>query len=109
MNYIALENFSGIISMAKGQVREIPNSSLANDLVKAGFIKKYVADNTEALNAELDNASKKMAELEEKNNKLIEQIAELTEKNTELENLLSEAKEADSDNASNDAKTKKSK
>lgn len=38
MRYKALKSFSGLISMAMGEVREITNSSLINDLLKAGYI-----------------------------------------------------------------------
>lgn len=37
--YIALVSFCGTISMAEGEVRDIPDPSLAEDLLKAGYIK----------------------------------------------------------------------
>lgn len=70
MKYEALENFSGVISMVKGQVREIPNLSLANDLIKAGLIKKYVANSNESLKEELEKATIKINELIDENEKL---------------------------------------
>ena len=42
--YRALTSFSGIISMAQGEVREISDSALVKDLLDAGYIKK--ADKT---------------------------------------------------------------
>lgn len=36
--YKAKINFAGIISMKKGEVKEIADSKLANDLIKAGYI-----------------------------------------------------------------------
>ena len=38
MQYKALVSFSGVISMSAGQVRVISDKSLADDLVKAGYI-----------------------------------------------------------------------
>lgn len=38
MQYKALVSFSGVISMSAGQVREISDKALADDLVKAGYI-----------------------------------------------------------------------
>lgn len=43
MRYIALVSFSGAISMHKGEIREISDSSLVNDLLKAGYITPYEA------------------------------------------------------------------
>lgn len=41
--YKALVSFSGIISMAKGEVRDIPDRSVAEDLLKAGYIEETEA------------------------------------------------------------------
>ncbi len=38
MTYKAMISFSGLISMAEGEVREISDSSLADDLLKCGYI-----------------------------------------------------------------------
>ena len=47
MIYRALVSFTGvIISMAAGEVREIPNPSVVNDLIRAGYI-ELVNDNPE--------------------------------------------------------------
>jgi hypothetical protein len=40
MMYKALISFTGLVSMAKGDVREISDISLANDLLKAGYIEE---------------------------------------------------------------------
>ena len=45
MQYKALVSFSGKIAMAMGQVEEISDLSLANDLLKAGYIIPFEADN----------------------------------------------------------------
>lgn len=36
----ALVSFSGLISMAKGQVREINDKAIVEDLLKAGYIEE---------------------------------------------------------------------
>lgn len=38
MRIRAIENFSGPISMSKGEERELDNEPLLNDLLKAGYI-----------------------------------------------------------------------
>lgn len=38
MRIRAIENFSGLISMSKGEERELDNEPLLNDLLKAGYI-----------------------------------------------------------------------
>lgn len=63
--------------MCKGEVREIPNEELAEELIKASFIKVYKPDNIKELKQELENANSKIVELE----KTIEEL------NAELEKL----------------------
>lgn len=77
MKYEAIESFSGIISMSKGEVREIPNEDLAKELMKAGFITKYKPDNAKDLKKELEDANAKIEELE----KTIDEL------NAEIESL----------------------
>lgn len=40
MLYKAKVSFSGLISMAEGEVKEILDSSIAKDLLNAGYIEK---------------------------------------------------------------------
>lgn len=44
MLYKAIVSFSGNISMTSGQIREISDESLVNDLLKANYIIPYEAD-----------------------------------------------------------------
>ena len=44
MMYKALISFTGLVSMAKGDVREISDISLANDLIKARYIEEVKKD-----------------------------------------------------------------
>lgn len=41
MLYLATTSFSGQINMAKGKIGEIPDQSLADDLLKAGYVIPY--------------------------------------------------------------------
>lgn len=50
MMYKAEISFTGIISMTKGDVREISDVSLANDLLKAGYIKQVTEKKTKSPN-----------------------------------------------------------
>lgn len=47
MLYMATVSFSGNISMYEGEVRELSDSSLIEDLTKAGYIIKYEATKKE--------------------------------------------------------------
>ena len=38
--YVALVSFCGAVSMAEGEVREIPDLAIAKDLTQAGYIKE---------------------------------------------------------------------
>ena len=38
--YQALKSFGGIVSMKKGDIKEINDVNIANDLLNAGYIKK---------------------------------------------------------------------
>ena len=40
MVYRALKSFSGVISMSMGEVREITDQKIVNDLLNAGYIVK---------------------------------------------------------------------
>lgn len=40
MVYRALVSFSGLVSMAMGEAREISNKSIANDLLNVGYIEE---------------------------------------------------------------------
>ena len=44
MRYKALVSFSGMLSMAEGEVREISDKALIDDLTKAGYITEVKAD-----------------------------------------------------------------
>lgn len=104
MKYIALQNFSGVISMSKGDVREIPNDALAKDLMRANLIEKYVPNASKEIKEELETANSTIAELKEVNNKLVEENSKLVEENTELKALL-ESEDKDSSNGNSDVST----
>ena len=60
MMYKALISFTGLVSMAQGDVREISDVSLANDLLKAGYIEEAKEDKPEEKpKAETKKAPKK--------------------------------------------------
>ena len=40
MLYKALVSFSGVVSMAMGEIKEIEDESIANDLLNVGYIEK---------------------------------------------------------------------
>lgn len=114
--YEAIESFSGIISMAQGEVREIPDETLAKDLIKSKFIKKYVPDNAKAIKEELDKANKTIEDLTNENLELKEEIETLKaqlptaegEKTPDKENNESDDENKDDDNneSSENAKEK---
>ena len=46
--YKALKSFSGVISMAEGDVKDISNPIIVKDLVKAGYIAEVKPAETKA-------------------------------------------------------------
>lgn len=62
MKVRAIENFSGLISMSKGEERELDNELLLADLLKAGYIEEIAP-------VQQKNAQKGSAENESKRNK----------------------------------------
>lgn len=38
MAYRATKSFSGLVSMVKGEVRELEDEKIVNDLIKSGYI-----------------------------------------------------------------------
>ena len=60
MAYIACVSFSGNkLSMAKGQIREITDSALVDDLLKAGYIIPYEATDKKAVSEEKPKTRRK--------------------------------------------------
>ena len=55
----ALVSFSGIISMAKDEIREISDSSIVKDLLNAGYIEEVVSDVKEKPKTRKKTSSKK--------------------------------------------------
>lgn len=84
MKYEAIESFSGIISMAKGEIRDIPNDALVKDLMKAKLIKN-IHQLMKNIKDELESANSLINELTEENKMLKEQIEELSTINKESE------------------------
>jgi hypothetical protein len=46
--YKALTSFSGLVSMRKGEVRDISDLAIVEDLTKAGYIEPVVSEKTKA-------------------------------------------------------------
>lgn len=80
----AIESFSGIISMAKGEIRDIPNDALVKDLMKAKLIKN-IHQLMKNIKDGLESANSLINELTEENKMLKEQIEELSTINKESE------------------------
>lgn len=60
--YVALVSFCGSVSMAKDEVREIPDLSLVKDLTQAGYIKEAKAKKTDKEGAKSEKADSKANE-----------------------------------------------
>lgn len=58
MRYKALKTFGGKVSMAEGEVREISDSSIANDLLQAGYVEEVKDLPKAGLNAEVKPVKK---------------------------------------------------
>ena len=46
--YKALKSFSGLVSMRKGEVRDISDLAIVEDLTKAGYIEPVETEKTKA-------------------------------------------------------------
>jgi hypothetical protein len=66
MKYKALVSFTGLMSMAMGEVREISDPSISSDLIKAGYIEEFKGEKKapEAPQAEAPKAEAKEPEAE---------------------------------------------
>lgn len=102
MKYEAIESFSGIISMSKGEVREIPNEDLAKELINAGFIAKYKPDNAKELKKELEEANSKIEELENTINELNAELESLKTSDENPDENSDENSDEDLDNNSDE-------
>lgn len=49
MKVKALISFSGLISMSKGEVRDIANKEIYEDLLKAKYVEKVKTDNKKSV------------------------------------------------------------
>ena len=57
--YKALKSFSGLISMARGEIREIKDSALVADLLKCGYIEEAGEEAVKEVPAEKKATKKK--------------------------------------------------
>lgn len=64
--YIVRQNFSGIVAGSEGQVIDIKDKAIANDLLNAGYIEVYNEKNknTSELKKENESLKKEKANLE---------------------------------------------
>jgi hypothetical protein len=60
--YKALKSFSGLVSMRKGEVREISDLAISNDLLKAGYIEEIGSKKEPKTEPETKKAGKKKSE-----------------------------------------------
>lgn len=59
MKYKALIGFSGVVTMAQGEIKEIDNPDVAKDLLRAKFIEEVKEDKGAKAPAEEKKAEKK--------------------------------------------------
>lgn len=62
MQYKALISFSGLISMSMGEVREITDQKIVNDLLNAGYIAKIIEIKKEEETKKTKKGGKKKSE-----------------------------------------------
>ena len=61
MKYRAKVSFTGLVSMAKGDIRDISDVSIANDLLKAGYIEELKPEKAKAPEKTAEKAPAKKA------------------------------------------------
>lgn len=59
MEYRALVSFSGIISMAMGEIREIDDEPIAKDLLRAGYIEELKEMDTKVAESSKETKNKR--------------------------------------------------
>ncbi len=59
MAYRALVSFSGIISMAMGEIREIDDEPIAKDLLRAGYIEELKEMDTKVAESSKETKNKR--------------------------------------------------
>lgn len=59
MKVKALVNFSGAVSMSKGQQQDIENDILLDDLIQAGYVEPVAISQTKTTRKNVKNESKR--------------------------------------------------
>jgi ribosomal protein S19E (S16A) len=59
--YKALKSFSGLVTMAENDIKEIKDEKIVKDLLKAGYIEK-VKDETKNIKKDIENVVDKVEE-----------------------------------------------
>ena len=59
MPYRALLSFSGLISMASGEIRDISDIDIVKDLLKAGYIEEYNPEPNKVVTKSKTNTKRK--------------------------------------------------
>ena len=61
--YKALKSFSGLVSMTKGQIKDIKDENIINDLLRCGYIEKVeneIKEKVEKVEEEIKEEVKKV-------------------------------------------------
>lgn len=62
MAYKALKSFSGLVSMKKGDIKEIKDQEIANDLLRAGYIEEVGGEKPKSSKSSVKPAKSKGGE-----------------------------------------------
>ena len=71
--YRALISFSGLISMAEGEIKEIADKAMAKDLLNAGYIEEVTPDHPSDAPAEEKPKDKPRKKSTRKKKKVVEE------------------------------------
>ena len=69
MKYRALVSFTGSVSMAGGEVREISDLAIAKNLLKVGYVEEVKEKVTEKVTKDTETGTEKVAEKKTKSPK----------------------------------------
>lgn len=64
--YKALISFSGLVTMAKGEIKELKDEGIIKDLLRAGYIEEVKKDTEKIIKNEIKKDVEKIVEVVEK-------------------------------------------
>lgn len=85
MKVKALESFAGVVSMGRGQIKEIEDKAVCEDLIQAGYVEEVIENKIQLTKEEKEALKKAEKEAKKAAEEEAKRLAEEEAKQTELE------------------------